>query len=917
MQDDGAIKAAIDQLRMLEKQIESVRGTAAGYQKTLAAANISTNEGRATISRTAKATNQLEKEQEKLKEAYSETNKEVLRLRAEKNEINKVTRLQIKLANAEEGSYDALSAQYALNVIRLQKMTEEYRKNSKEGRKLTKETLDLRTAMKESKEEIGDNTLNVGDYKQSIKDAVRELRVGNISVGQFTDFLKSNKTAIVGSTQGLSGLNKMLKLFKIALASTGIGLLIVALGTLLTFFTKTQRGIDFVNQKLAGLRSAFNVIIDLSSKVGEGLFNAFSDPKQAVRDFSGFMKSQIVNRLLSIQKIAQATGNLLTAVFERDFDKLKEAGKEAFFAINQGITGLDEKQTLRLAGAVGEVADEITREAQAAAELEKRSQKLRDAQRELNVERANSRKEIKQLNLIGEDQTRSLQEKENALKRALEIEAGLRNRSIELAQEEVDIIQQKNALGESLAEDLDKEAEARQRLADLQTESFELETTLNNKLNVVRQQSAAAGKKRKEEELALEKQLAEEREKAARSIRDLEINLIQDQFEQRIERAKEDNKRLIEALIGTPDQVGLQTELLKEQLRRSLAEIYAERDALIASRQSEPLQVLDLDEARLRSRVAQAGEAAIGGLKGIRERFKNEFKPEPERGDLFDLLGITVTDEGREQLKNALNFAKQQINELAATRVAAAQRSIQAADREVEAAQNALEIEIANRQAGLASSVETRQKDLQDAKAKQQEALKEEQRAQRAQLAIQTVQQASNLITAVSKILATVNFPFNLAATGIMLGSFAATKIKAFQLTKREFSKGGFEKIGGGTHASGNDTYLGFQSEGKPAYAERGESHAIFTPAATRKYGAALPQLVDAINGQKLEINAMQIGSHASELVPLLVQTQRTDTSRIERELEMIRKQGGMGRTWIDGQGRVVEKIGNVTRTYV
>lgn len=80
----------------------------------------------------------------------------------------KKTQTQIKLLNllntSTAGSYEHLSAQYSLNKIVLNGLSDEYRKSTEEGRKLVAETDALYQEMKRLQEETGKTSLNVGNY---------------------------------------------------------------------------------------------------------------------------------------------------------------------------------------------------------------------------------------------------------------------------------------------------------------------------------------------------------------------------------------------------------------------------------------------------------------------------------------------------------------------------------------------------------------------------------------------------------------------------------------------------------------------------------------------------------------------------------------------------------------------------------
>ncbi|HQU60026.1 MAG TPA: hypothetical protein PLU64_12560, partial [Saprospiraceae bacterium] len=174
--------------------------------------------------------------------------------------------------------------------------------------------------------------------------------------------------------------------------------------------------------------------------------------------------------------------------------------------------------------------------------------------------------------------------------------------------------------------------------------------------------------------------------------------------------------------------------------------------------------------------------------------------------------------------------------------------------------------------------------------------------------------QASNLVTAVSKLFAELPFFLALPATGVLFGSFAAAKIKAFQATKL-FAEGGFEVLGGGSHASGNDVPLFTGRDGVQRRAEGGEGVAIFSRQATRKYGDTLPGLVQAINRGEFEGKYAAM-AHATDGIRMGGNLVNVNTAGVESRLDALRRDN-RERTYTDGQGRTVRVIGNRKIIYV
>lgn len=142
---------------------------------------------------------------------------------------------------------------------------------------------------------------------------------------------------------------------KAGIMSTGIGALVIAVGSLVTFFTNTKRGADQLSQAFTAMGAVVDVLTDRVSKVGEALSFVFSG------------------------EFRQA-GNALKGVFS-------------------GIT------------------KEVKEEVAAMVELKKRTQELRDADMEFMVQKAATRQEIEKARLIAEDETKSAKERLDNLKK--------------------------------------------------------------------------------------------------------------------------------------------------------------------------------------------------------------------------------------------------------------------------------------------------------------------------------------------------------------------------------------------------------------------------------------------------------------------------------------------------------------------
>jgi len=113
--------------------------------------------------------------QKQLQDANDENIKAKIRYSKASKEQREQLALEMKIAENAEGSYNRLSAQYALNTKTLNAMSDAQRKNSVEGKKLEAETKAIREQMNALQKSTGNYTLQVGNYNIATDNAVKSL----------------------------------------------------------------------------------------------------------------------------------------------------------------------------------------------------------------------------------------------------------------------------------------------------------------------------------------------------------------------------------------------------------------------------------------------------------------------------------------------------------------------------------------------------------------------------------------------------------------------------------------------------------------------------------------------------------------------------------------------------------------------
>ena len=275
--------------------------------------------------------------------------------------------------------------------------------------------------------------LNVkSDIGEVTKDTKELTNEASNAVGEFQIMGVSLNGIKKGFASAAVTAKGMFGSIKAGLISSGIGIFVVLIGSLAAYLTNTKKGAELLERTLKTVGAAISVITDRVAKLGGAVVKFFSgDLKGAAED----AKAAVSGVIAEINEEVNATNKMVTA-----------------------------------------------------------NQKLRDSQRELNVETAQSIAQVEKLKLIAEDITKSYKEREEAATQAFEIETDLENKRIALAEEAVELeLERHRIMGKDgvMAEDLDALSELEINLANVRQESAGRQISLQNFLNGLRNEELA------------------------------------------------------------------------------------------------------------------------------------------------------------------------------------------------------------------------------------------------------------------------------------------------------------------------------------------------------------------------------------------------------------------------------------------
>ena len=346
----------------------------------------------------------------------------------------------------------------------LSKMPEKIKAATNE---LAREKDGLKTLAIEQKK-AGKEVKNFNE-KQKEQQEVSKEGIGSLSLmGVSLNGLKASFSKVIPTIKAMFGS------LKAGIMSTGIGVLLIAFGALMTYFTNTKEGADKLKVMMAGLGAVMSVLTDLVSSVGKRLFEAFSNPKQAISDLWDAIKTNLLNRLTGIADAFMGLGEVIKSALSLDWDGVKEGAKDLGTALIQVGTGMDEIQQKNFAGTLANITKEINEETAAMMNLERQQQKLRDAENEFLVQKAKTNRAIAEARLLSDDETLSAEERISALKEALALEAQSADADLKLAKQRYELQASEMALSENMAEDERKLAELKASVIDTEAASFKM-----------------------------------------------------------------------------------------------------------------------------------------------------------------------------------------------------------------------------------------------------------------------------------------------------------------------------------------------------------------------------------------------------------------------------------------------------------
>lgn len=386
-------------------------------------------------------------------------------------------------------------------------------------------TVDLELKYKEA-------VANLDEFQKEYAKLEKQTKKTNTSVatlGNQLDKVTGGAVTKFNMFKGsVSSVAQGFKSLRVAIAASGIGALVLAIGAVTTAFRASEEGQNKFQRFFTQIKTVIGNVTDILADFGMAVINVF-------------------------------TGNF----------------KEAKASIDAAVDSIRN------------FGEETRKEIEIAGELADMRAKADKQERELITARAEANRRVAELREIAANkETVSVEERIEAIKEAGRVEEEITKREIEAARLRFEAKQQENALSKSTKEDLDEEARLRARLTELETGRLRIQKALTAEITTALREAETERKAIIQEEINTNKEAANAFLESLKKIREGEKKLEEEEEKARIERdAKNlERKQRIDASRIASEQMVLNAKksAVDQAINLLGAETAAGKAALIA-----------------------------------------------------------------------------------------------------------------------------------------------------------------------------------------------------------------------------------------------------------------------------------------------------------------------------------------------
>lgn len=348
-----------------------------------------------------------------------------------------------------------------------------------------KSAKDMQKDAKETADEIED----VGKKAKEGGSGLAEFgALGQEAIGPLDELTGGMATKFVDSFGAVKKLASGMKLLKLAVAGTGIGLLVVALGAVATALAQNEGFIKKLRKSMLWMEPLFTLLKDTLTDFGNAIIDAFSKPgefiedaKKAVMGFGDTIKEYVLGRIELLMEGLGMLGSAITKLFEGDFKgALADAG-EGFLNVQRAVNPvvMATEAMVNVVGDVVEATQEWVESTQPLVNeldaLDNATKRNAKQQKELAFETQMSALANEELKRAINDTTLSFEDRLMIAQKVADEEQKFADAQVQLSEKAVANAQEQIRLRGASEENLQRLKDAQIALAEAQAKSLETE----------------------------------------------------------------------------------------------------------------------------------------------------------------------------------------------------------------------------------------------------------------------------------------------------------------------------------------------------------------------------------------------------------------------------------------------------------
>jgi hypothetical protein len=385
----------------------------------------------------------------KIRDAKSDENKIRQENRLILSEANKKAKEQAKLSLGLTNAYQQESKK--LNDLRnkYKNLAVQNKENTKVGQDYLKQITKLDAKLKRIDKSVGQNFRSVGDYKGAIGTLTPVLGTFGSKLNQIQSTLVAAKTGFKQMAGAQEGAAKSSKVLSFAMKAIPIFAIVGAISALIAAFAGTQRGMDALTKVTRPLSALFDrflgVIQEVSFWLVDKLSAAFDNPLQAIKDLGDAILENVINRF----KAFMVMGEAISLLLDGEFKAAAKTGADAMLQLTTGVTDATDKLSEAAEG-INEFVDESVK---AGLELDALIKKFEKLEISSTVPLAKLRIEFQKLKELANDQTKSEEERIQALLKAEQVQRDISKTERALIQLKIDAMELEQSFNDTSREE--------------------------------------------------------------------------------------------------------------------------------------------------------------------------------------------------------------------------------------------------------------------------------------------------------------------------------------------------------------------------------------------------------------------------------------------------------------------------------